>query len=500
MPTTLPTLLAPAHAAYQTALRHPQRTQAQILRTILRSNQHSQFGQQHHFAHIRSPEDYAQRVPIQSYDTLAPSIARHAGGEANILTSSPVIQFEETGGSTAGAKLIPYTAPLLTAFQHGIHAWFADLIAQRPHAFSGCLYFIISPATRSRSHTAGGIPIGTGNDLNYLGSALAEHIAPQTLYHPRLAEQQSPESWQIRTAALLAQSPSLSLISAWSPTLLLNIIHTLHQQQDRILSQIPDAARRHTVAQALAPAIPNTQKIWTQLDTISCWDSHTAAAPAAQLRQLFPHAHLQGKGLLATEGITTLPFSGCLLPALTSHYYEFADEHGQIRPLHQLQHGNRYRLILTTQGGLYRYDTQDWLLAQASPYANVPSLHFIGRSSLTSDLVGEKLTEAFVAQAIRQTLAPVSGCLLLQGTSTPTPHYILWHEPTFTPSENALAALNTALCANPQYHYAQQIGQLGNLTAQAHPDLPAYAARHARSRVLGTQKIPMLLPPIAKAA
>ena len=496
MPTTLPTLLAPAHAAYQTALRHPQRTQAQILRTILRSNQHSQFGQQHHFAHIRSPEDYAQRVPIQSYDTLAPSIARHAGGEANILTSSPVIQFEETGGSTAGAKLIPYTAPLLTAFQHGIHAWFADLIAQRPHAFSGCLYFIISPATRSRSHTAGGIPIGTGNDLNYLGSALAEHIAPQTLYHPRLAEQQSPESWQIRTAALLAQSPNLSLISAWSPTLLLNIIHTLHQQQDRILSQIPDAARRRTLAQALAPAVPNTQKIWARLDTISCWDSHTAAAPAAQLRQLFPHAHLQGKGLLATEGITTLPFSGCLLPALTSHYYEFADEHGQIRPLHQLQHGNRYRLILTTQGGLYRYDTQDWLLVQASPHANVPSLHFIGRSSLTSDLVGEKLTEAFVAHAIPQALAPFSGCLFLQGSTTPQPHYILWHEPTFTPSENALAALNTALCANPQYHYAQQIGQLGNLTARPHPQLLAYAARHARSRVLGTQKIPMLLPPI----
>ena len=497
---TLPSLLAPAHTAYQTALRRPQHTQAQILHTILRSNQHSQFGQQHHFAQIRSPEDYAQRVPIQSYETLAPLIARHAGGEANILTSSPIIQFEETGGSTAGAKLIPYTAPLLTAFQHGIHAWFANLLAHRPHAFSGSLYFIISPAARRHSHTAGGIPIGTGNDLNYLGSALAQHIAPQILHHPQLAEQQSPESWQIRTAILLAQSPNLSLISAWSPTLLLNIIHTLHQQQDRILSQIPDAARRHTVAQALAPTIPNTPKIWTQLDTISCWDSHTAAAPAAQLRQLFPHAHLQGKGLLATEGITTLPISDCLLPALTSHYYEFADERNRIHPLHRLQHGNRYRLILTTQGGLYRYDTQDWLLAQASPHANVPSLHFIGRSSLTSDLVGEKLTEAFVAQAIRQTLAPVSGCLLLQGTSTPAPHYILWHEPTFTPTAQALAALNTALCANPQYHYAQQIGQLGNLTAHPHPQLLAYAARHARSRVLGTQKIPMLLPPIAKAA
>ena len=182
------------------------------------------------------------------------------------------------------------------------------------NAFSGCLYFIISPAARSRSHTAGGIPIGTGNDLNYLGSALAQRIAPQILHQPQLAQAQSPADWQIRTATLLAQSPSLSLISAWSPTLLLNIVHTLHQQQDTILRHIPDAHRRRTLAQALAPAIPRTQQIWTQLDTISCWDSHTAAAPADQLRQLFPHAHLQGKGLLATEGITTLPFSGCLLP------------------------------------------------------------------------------------------------------------------------------------------------------------------------------------------
>ena len=114
---TLQTLLAPAHTAYQTALRRPQHTQAQILHTILRSNQHSQFGQQHNFAQIHSPEDYAQRVPIQSYESLAPLIARHAHGERNLLTSSPIIQFEETGGSTAGAKLIPYTAPLLTAFQ-----------------------------------------------------------------------------------------------------------------------------------------------------------------------------------------------------------------------------------------------------------------------------------------------------------------------------------------------------------------------------------------------
>gem|GEM_PF-3187860 len=61
--STLPSLLTPTHTAYQTALRRPQHTQAQILHTILRSNQHSQFGQQHHFAHIHNPEDYAQRVP-----------------------------------------------------------------------------------------------------------------------------------------------------------------------------------------------------------------------------------------------------------------------------------------------------------------------------------------------------------------------------------------------------------------------------------------------------
>ena len=120
---TLQTLLAPAHTAFQAALRQPQRTQSQILHTILRSNQHSQFGQQHHFAQIRSPEDYAQRVPIQSYETLAPLIARHANGASNILASSPIIQFEETGGSTAGENAIQqaYQAAQRAYIRNGIN-------------------------------------------------------------------------------------------------------------------------------------------------------------------------------------------------------------------------------------------------------------------------------------------------------------------------------------------------------------------------------------------
>ena len=82
---------------------------------------------------------------------------------------------------------------------------------------------------------------------------------------------------------------------------------------------------------------------------------------------------------------------------------------------------------------------------------------------------------------------PFSGCLFLQGTSTPQPHYILWHEPNNAPSAAALAQLNSALCANPQYHYAQQIGQLSALTAQPHPNLLAYASQHAPSRIIGTR-------------
>jgi hypothetical protein len=66
----------------------------------------------HGFGSIRTAEEYRERVPLQAGEDLAPWVDRIAAGEARVLTRSPVRTLEPTSGSSAAAKVIPYTATL----------------------------------------------------------------------------------------------------------------------------------------------------------------------------------------------------------------------------------------------------------------------------------------------------------------------------------------------------------------------------------------------------
>ncbi|MCP2041611.1 hypothetical protein L1281_002220 [Neisseria sp. HSC-16F19] len=498
--TRFPPVFTTARQSFQAALADARSTQERILHDLLHSNAASAFGRRYGFERIHSYADFAARVPVHTYADYQADIEALAAGTPGVLTTEAVTLFEETGGSSGGAKLIPYTPSLLAAFRRAVLPWLADLAQFRPQALAGRLFFIISPAGRSRSHTAGGIAIGNGDDLAYFGADTAAWLAERTLFQPELMQQQSAERWQWHSARVLLSAPDLSFISVWSPTLLLTILNTLQQQADSLLATLPDPARRRHVAQALACTPMDTRTLWPQLDTVSAWDSHTAAAPAAALRALFPHVHLQGKGLLATEAVSSIPFSGSPWPllAVDSHFYEFADEVGGIHLPHSLDSGARYRVIVSTQGGLYRYDSGDCVHIHGL-LGGVPQMEFVGRNSLTSDLCGEKLTEAFVQAAMRQVDAALPQQALLQAVMDNPPYYRLCVDAAVAPPERAqqlAAALDHALGANPQYAHARRIGQLGALQAAAMDDLQTYAAGlHRAEQRLATRKVSLLLPP-----
>src|SRR4029077_152120 len=112
---------------------------------------------------------------------------------------------------------------------------------------------------------------------------------------------------------------------------------------------------------------------WPHLRLISCWTSGNSARFIPELEQLFPGVEVQGKGLLATEGIVSFPELGhpAPSPALTSHFLEFVDEDapltprsppaaggegmgvrggGEARLVDELEVGCRYRVLITTGG------------------------------------------------------------------------------------------------------------------------------------------------------
>jgi hypothetical protein len=218
------------------------------------------------------------------------------------------------------------------------------------------------------------------------------------------------------------------------------------------------------------PETERYQALWPQLTFISQWQDAYAHLPAQQVARLFPQAYCQGKGLLATEGVMTIPChaaQGCL-PAFTSHFFEFIGDNQQARCLWELEKGATYQLVFTTGGGFYRYAIGD-LVRVTDFYHNLPILEFIGRTGRCSDLVGEKLDEAFVNRAIETTLTATrlacSFLLLAPGIGDDTRGYVVYVESAQPEPDLVLFGkqLDTVLRTNIQYDFAVKMGQLAPL-------------------------------------
>lgn len=434
--------------------------QRRRLASILAANAGTEYGSRTGFREIGDAAAYRARVPVARFEDLEGAIARMAAGERNVLVAEPVVAFEETGGSSAGPKLIPYTESLLRAFRRALLAWLDDLAREHPEVAAGSAYWAISPAARAPRTTTGGIPVGLGSDAAYFGAELAPLVLETLAVTPEVGRHVDIERWRAATCERLAACGDLALISVWSPTFLLGLLEGI----------------------ALDPAV------------ISCWD-HAAARPYAdELRRRFPRARVQGKGLLATESVVSIPLEGLDWPVLAvdSAYFEFLDGAGTAHEAWALDPGGEYELLLTTEGGLYRYAIGDRVRVRG--YAGeAPLLEFLGRAAGV-DLCGEKLSESFVTQA----LAPLglTFALLAPGRGG-KPGYALVVDAAEVPRERAAALLERAeraLAANPQYEYARALGQLAPLELQRREQpLEAWIGeRLRRGQRLGDIKPPAL--------
>ena len=491
---------ASEHESFRCACAQPRAAQLALLRRILHQNRDTAFGRAHGFPKMDDLEAFRAAVPIRGYDELRPWVERAADGEQAVLTADPVVAFEETGGSTSGSKLIPYTAAALRAFRAAVLAWLADLAHTRPGAFTGRAYAAVSPAGRVPRQTSGGIPIGLASEGAYLGSDLVAAFAAIQAVPPAVGAIADVDAWRLATLRHLLAAPDLTFVSVWSPTFLISLVDALPSLAEPLVKALfdgtraghgaaaPDRARARLVEWALAQSPIDTTSLWPRLDTISAWADGPSQVYARRLADMFPAAHLQPKGLLATETPVTIPWTGSphAAPALTSCVIEFVTDAGESRLCDELRAGEMFRIVVTTPGGLYRYDLGDRVRCHAASHG-LARLSFVGRAGVGSDLVGEKLTEAFVADVLGRLDCPA--CLLAQ--PLPLPHYRLLVD-TRDPARLAAAReqVEAGLSVNPQYAHARAIGQLGSLAVGGAPALAdrVVAAALARGRRAGDVK------------
>jgi hypothetical protein len=457
------------HARFESGLGDVADTQSRYLLDLLRRNADTCYGASHSFARIRSVAEYQERVPIVTYEDLAPSIDAIADGRRHVLTEEDVRLFQPTSGSTAATKLIPWTARVAAEFRRGIAPWAVALFRRRPELKRGVSYWSLSPpGARPRRH--GRLPVGFDDDSAYLGS-LGRRFHALVSASPTDLGDGSTDDFAVRTLACLLAARDLSLISIWSPTFLGVLLDFLGAHPEEALKHLRQRGRCnerrvHEVGEALRGGGEETLvRIWPNLTVISCWTHGPSALHASTLARRFPGVEMQGKGLVATEGFVSLPFVTGKDPvlAVTSHFFELQDAaSGSIALAHEAAAGGIYRVIITTGGGLYRYCLGD-LVEVTGFVGGAPCLRFLGREGNVSDLCGEKLNGAFVQAAVDRALGHhgiASRFSMVAPVAGHGPRYALFLSAAVSDAASLAAALDQGLQESFHYAHCRRIGQL----------------------------------------
>lgn len=421
-------------------------------------------------------------MPIRDYEGLLPWLLRARRGEHRVLSSAPVTFFERSGGTTSEAtKLIPYTQPMLDELAAATSPWLAGLYGRHPGLVGRVAYWSLSPAAQGERVTEGGLPIGIDDDTAYFGP-LRRYVLGRSMAVPSaVTRERSVTSWRRETLAHLLSHRDLGLVSVWSPTFLTALLEGLVGDADGVLGHPRlkrSIRRRREVERALASADAGREglgaKLWPGLGVISCWADGPSRRAARELGRLFPGTFIEAKGLLATEGVVSIPWGPDRAPtlALASHFYEFleVDDAGRLsaEPVlaDELVTGRRYSPVLTTGAGLYRYHLRDIVRCEG-PLV----VRFEAKLDVVGDLVGEKLDGERVTREVEAAALELSlglGFWLLTPTAEVPRRYGLIVDVTgrgdAAPSEARLAALAEAverrLCEGHAYRYARELGQL----------------------------------------
>ena len=215
--------------------------------------------------------------------------------------------------------------------------------------------------------------------------------------------------------------------------------------------------------------------LWPSLKIISCWDRAFAASDADRLRKLFPKVDVEGKGLIATEGIVTIPWGQRHVAAIMAHtlhldpYDMDTGESDSTRriPVYEAKKGGNYSIIVTTGNGFTDYALGD-IVRCVGHVARTPCLEFQFRSGGVVDLHGEKLHARHVAEIIARLEARHGAfrfAMLMPRTDRGGYIFVCSEEDACSEEE-----LETLLCENYHYRHARNLRQLAPVQISRHPD------------------------------
>ena len=257
--------------------------------------------------------------------------------------------------------------------------------------------------------------------------------------------------------------------------------------------------------------------IWEKLSLVSCWADSDSYEIFIKLKEKLNfdkknmNLKFQGKGLMSTECIVSFPLENVKngsVAAYNSFFYEFIQvsddklENRSPKLLDELELGERYCVVVTTNAGLYRYNTND-IVEVTGFYHKIPIVKFVGRINNFSDIVGEKLKNSFVEKQVLTTLEEnnIKGEFLLFApvrNEIGEIFYTLFLEIkkdgrkfNWKQIENEI---NSSLCKAFHYEYAYKLGQLRKVRVFLieKDGLKTYTAEKSKKQKIGDIKYRLL--------
>jgi hypothetical protein len=364
-----------------------------------------------------------------------------------------------------------------------------DLYWHHPKLITGNAYWSLTPLARGKEYTRGGLPVGFESDAEYFGNGQRKLLNTLMAVPNETARISELTECLYVTLRFLLQSPSLAFVSVWSPTFLTILLDQLRLHGDRLCCDLRDGdlrppnpissseleplkkrlradpARAELLRKILRRTGPNAaHELWPNLRMISCWADASSRLAVPAIQESFPEKPIQGKGLLATEGVVSIPICSAQgsVAAVTSHFLEFL-ENGSTTPrlLHELEVGSEYSVLLTTSGGLWRYRLGDRVRVTGF-LKQTPVLEFVGREGNVSDVCGEKLSAVFVDSVLLELeseRACTPGFAMLAPSFGVPPRYVLFFHGRIETGRFA-ELLDAKLRRNPHYDYCRKLGQL----------------------------------------
>jgi len=480
-----------------------ERIQRHKMFNYLEQNQDSAFGRYYNFQRITSYSDFQKSVPVvEKFQQVQPYIHRMMQGENDVLFKGRTLFFESTSGSSGVAKYIPYNTLLKIELDKAISAWMWNLYRMDPKIFSGKAYWSLSPAMKKENPIDSVIPIGTTSDTDYF-NPLSALLLRQIMAVNRISSDQESNSFYTETWRQLLKQRDLTFISVWSPQFLLRLIGFLQVHREEIFSSLKCSQREIKAIEIITGKDGfQLQDLFPNLRLVSCWTQAQSAMWYEELAALCTNIPIQGKGLLSTEGVVTIPW-GMDEHVLSyhSHFYEFRSRNGEVLLSHQVEKGEEYECIMTTGGGLYRYNTHDCIKCTGF-FASVPTFEFVGRSGNVSDMVGEKVNEQGLIEEfmkIKKAIPDIHYLFLFpHKVGNEAEYCLLTNDVSASAAEYIRKNLKEYLSQNPYYRQAVDAGQLSPLSVYtAEKETVEMVTRfYQRRRQIkdGDLKLPVLFP------